>query len=42
LNAWAIAWIAPSFQDPAHVFDANIFYPERRTLAYSELLVPGS
>lgn len=43
LNAWAIAWIAHQLpRDPAHVFDANIFYPERRTLAYSEtLLVPG-
>jgi hypothetical protein len=43
LNAWALAWIAHQLpQDPAHIFDANIFYPERRTLAYSEtLLVPG-
>jgi hypothetical protein len=43
LNAWALAWIAHQLpQEPAHVFDANIFYPERRTLAYSEtLLVPG-
>src|SRR5579862_153461 len=44
LNEWAIAWIvheAP--RDPRHLFDANIFYPERRTLAYSEpLLVPAA
>jgi dolichyl-phosphate-mannose-protein mannosyltransferase len=43
LNLWAIAWIAHQVPiDPAHVFDANIFYPERRTLAFSEsLLIPG-
>ena len=40
LNAWALAWVvhqAP--RDPLHLFDANIFYPEKRTLAYSEHLV---
>ena len=26
-------------RDPAHVFDAPIFHPERRTLAYSEPLL---
>jgi len=43
LNAWALAWIAHAgVTAPAHVFDANIFFPERRTLAYSEaLLAPG-
>jgi hypothetical protein len=41
LNAWTLAWVvhqAP--RDPLHLFDANIFYPERRTLAFSEHLVP--
>ena len=41
LNAWALAWVvhqAP--RDPLHLFDANIFYPEPRTLAFSEHLVP--
>jgi hypothetical protein len=41
LNAWALAWVvhqAP--RDPLHLFDANIFYPEKRTLAFSEHLVP--
>src|SRR5262245_57738783 len=44
LNAWALAWVAHQLpRAPAHLFDANIFYPERRTLAYSEpLLVPGA
>lgn len=43
LNAWALAWIAHALPSrPLHVFDAPIFHPERRTLAYSEpLLVPG-
>ena len=43
LNAWTISWIAHQLpRDPLHLFDANIFHPEPRTLAYSEpLLVPG-
>jgi hypothetical protein len=43
LNAWALAWVAHQLpRAPAHLFDANIFYPERRTLAYSEtLLLPS-
>ncbi|HTK28001.1 MAG TPA: hypothetical protein VL309_00510 [Vicinamibacterales bacterium] len=43
LNAWAIAWVAHQLpRAPAHLFDANIFYPERRTLAYSETLIAPS
>ena len=40
---WMLAWVAHQLpRAPAHLFDANIFYPERNTLAYSEtLLVPG-
>src|SRR3954468_14231197 len=41
LNAWAMAWVvhqAP--RHPLQLFDANIFYPEPRTLAFSEHLVP--
>jgi hypothetical protein len=43
LNEWIVSWIAHQLpRDPLHLFDANIFYPERRTLAYSEpLIVPG-
>ena len=43
LNAWAIAWVAHQLPAaPAHLFDANIFYPERRALAFSEtLLLPS-
>lgn len=44
LNAWIVAWVAHALpRDPVHVFDAPIFHPDRRTLAYSEpLLVPGA
>ena len=37
LSIWNVAWVARTLvADPAHVFDANIFYPDRGTLAYSE------
>src|ERR1700741_5455584 len=44
LKAGALAWVAHQLpRAPAHLFDANIFYPERRTLAFSEtLIVPGA
>jgi hypothetical protein len=43
LNAWAMAWVAHQLpRAPAHLFDANIFHPERRTLAYSETLLAPS
>ena len=43
LNEWAMAWVAHQLpRDPAHLFDANIFYPDRLTLAYSEpLIIPA-
>jgi hypothetical protein len=37
LNEWIVAWVthqAP--RDPLHLFDANIFHPEPRALAFSE------
>jgi len=41
LNAWALAWVVHQLpRDPLHLFDANIFYPEPRTLAFSEHLLP--
>jgi hypothetical protein len=40
LNTWAIAWVAHQLpRDPVHLFDANIFYPERHTLGYSEAMI---
>jgi hypothetical protein len=41
LNEWTLAWVAHQLpRDPLHLFDANIFYPEKRTLAFSEHLLP--
>ncbi|MGD9905695.1 MAG: hypothetical protein AB7U83_19660 [Vicinamibacterales bacterium] len=44
LNTWAVTWVADTLpRAPLHVFDAPIFHPERRTLAYSEhLLLQGA
>ena len=40
LNAWALAWTPHALvTQPASLFDANIFYPERGTLALSETLI---
>jgi hypothetical protein len=36
-SIWNVAWVARTLVvDPIHVYDANIFYPHRWTLAYSE------
>jgi len=44
LNEWILAWdVHQALHDPRHLFDANIFYPDADTLAYSEpLLVPAA
>lgn len=40
LNTWAVSWVGSHLlRDPLHLFDANIFYPERLTLAYSEAMI---
>ena len=40
LFIWTLAWDAHAFlHQPLAIFDANIYYPERRTLAYSENLI---
>ena len=43
-SIWVVNWVARTLvADPLHVFDANIFYPHRATLAYSETnLVTGA
>ena len=43
-SIWNIAWVARTLvADPLHLFDANIFYPHKTTLAYSEAnLLPGA
>ena len=42
-SIWNIAWVARTIvADPADLFDANIFYPHKLTLAYSEAnILPG-
>jgi hypothetical protein len=40
LNVWTVDWVARTLPtDPVHLFDANIFHPAPRTLAYSEPLI---
>jgi hypothetical protein len=43
LNEWILAWVAHQLPHaPARLFKANIFYPARDALAFSEpLIVPG-
>jgi hypothetical protein len=39
-HEWILAWDAHALAtDPLHLFDANIFYPEKDTLAYSDHLI---
>ncbi|HVQ14024.1 MAG TPA: hypothetical protein VMS40_10545, partial [Vicinamibacterales bacterium] len=39
-SIWRLAWVAHSLpMDPQHVFDANIFHPHVRTLAYSDAML---
>jgi hypothetical protein len=40
LNAWILSWVAHQLAlAPLQLFDANIFFPEPRTLAFSEHMV---
>ncbi len=40
LNIWNIGWVAHELpRHPLRLFEANIFYPEHRTLAYSEAMI---
>ena len=42
-SVWRLSWVAHQLpRHPTALFDANIFYPERRTLTYSDsMLVPS-
>jgi hypothetical protein len=44
LNIWAVGWVGHALvHEPSRLFEGDIFYPERRTLAYSEaMLVQGA
>jgi hypothetical protein len=40
LNIWAVSWVGWTLtHHPSRLFEANIFYPEHLTLAYSEAMV---
>ena len=40
LYLWTLGWDLHALKtDPLHIFDANIFFPEAQTLAYSEHLI---
>jgi hypothetical protein len=43
LSTWRLSWFAHQLvRDPRHLFDGNIFYPEKATLAFSDaMLVPS-
>ena len=39
-STWRVTWIAHQIvRDPLHLFDGNIFYPERLTLTYSDPVI---
>src|SRR5262245_20134072 len=39
-STWRLAWVAHQLiRDPVHLFDGNIFYPERGSLAYSDAML---
>ena len=43
LNAWILHWdFHQVFRDPLHLYDANIFHPDRYALAFSENLFGAS
>ena len=39
-NMWRLRWFAHALATaPPHIFDGNIFYPEPRTLTYSDAMI---
>ncbi len=43
LHAWSMAFVVrQATLDPAHLFDANMFWPQQGALAYTETLFPQS
>ena len=43
LSTWRLSWIAHQLpRDPLHLFDANIFHPERHALAFSDSMIVPS
>ncbi len=43
LNSWIVSWCLYELpRSPGHLFDANIFFPDEGSLAYSENLLTGA
>ena len=43
LSTWRLSWVAHQLpRDPLHLFDGNIFHPERYTLAFSDAMIVPS
>jgi hypothetical protein len=43
LSTWRLSWVAHQLPgDPRHLFDGNIFYPEKNTLAFSDATIVPS
>ena len=43
LNSWILSWnLHQITEDPLNLFNANIFFPEENTLAYSENLITAA
>jgi hypothetical protein len=43
LSTWRLSWVAHQLpRDPWHLFDGNIFYPEKNTLALSDAMIVPS
>lgn len=41
VSAWTLAWVGhQAVRDPAHLFDANMYHPVRRSLAFGESHLP--
>jgi len=38
-TAWRLGWVAHQLGHPGHLFDGNIFWPDKRTLAYSDAIL---
>lgn len=39
-SVWRLAWVAHQLpRDPVHLFDANVFFPEPNTFAYSDAML---
>ena len=43
-SLWVVNWVARTLvADPTNLYDANIFYPDKNTLAFSEAnIAPGA